>query len=387
MPPIDDAPVAAVGEIAGRYRDALLLLLRQKVAAPLEGIALDEAAKTAAADYRALATAVGAYNQAYEAANRAAAVGRASADAAALPRLSARLTTLQTLKRRHEAPLKPLCDNLLSLNAQKDRLEAERENLKAQLDTQTAKVATYRDAINRYLELFYADFEIARVEHNYVGGVNASFQIAINKVSVPMGDEKTPASRPSFRNTLSAGDRSTLALAFFLAQLDHDAGRERRIVVFDDPFSSQDSFRRNQTAIEVARVANRCAQVIVLSHDAHFLKRVQEKVQDHAVKFLKLSPIGEDTQITELDLAALLRSELRAHIDALQTFYRTNEAGAGRPRSEDPPSAGRSLPLDVHHPLRGHRQSRRHPHRHPLGRRCPPSGRPLQRAQRPQLLH
>ena len=37
-----------------------------------------------------------------------------------------------------------------------------------------------------------------------------------------------PMSQPSFKNTLSTGDRSTLALALFLAQLEHDAARSDR---------------------------------------------------------------------------------------------------------------------------------------------------------------
>jgi hypothetical protein len=35
-----------------------------------------------------------------------------------------------------------------------------------------------------------------------------------------LGDGTTPLGQPCFRTTLSAGDKSTLALAFFLAQLN-----------------------------------------------------------------------------------------------------------------------------------------------------------------------
>jgi wobble nucleotide-excising tRNase len=37
-----------------------------------------------------------------------------------------------------------------------------------------------------------------------------------------MTSRGTPTSQPSFKNTLSAGDRTTLALAFFLAQAEQD---------------------------------------------------------------------------------------------------------------------------------------------------------------------
>lgn len=65
-----------------------------------------------------------------------------------------------------------------------------------------------------------------------------------------MGDGKPLADRPSFKNTLSAGDRTTLAVAFFLAHLERDTDIGRKIVVLDDPLSSQDAFRRRQTVQE-----------------------------------------------------------------------------------------------------------------------------------------
>ena len=53
--------------------------------------------------------------------------------------------------------------------------------------------------------------------------------------------------RPSFSNTLSSGDKITLALAFFLAQLEHLPDESSQVVIFDDPFNSQDNFRKGWT--------------------------------------------------------------------------------------------------------------------------------------------
>jgi hypothetical protein len=47
--------------------------------------------------------------------------------------------------------------------------------------------------------------------------------------------------------------------------------------VFDDPFNSQDAFRRRQTVHEIVKLASTAAQVIVLSHDATFLKQIWDK--------------------------------------------------------------------------------------------------------------
>jgi wobble nucleotide-excising tRNase len=47
--------------------------------------------------------------------------------------------------------------------------------------------------------------------------------------------------------------------------------------VLDDPFTSQDAFRRRQTVHQIKKLGATCAQVIVLSHDVTFLKQVWEK--------------------------------------------------------------------------------------------------------------
>ena len=89
---------------------------------------------------------------------------------------------------------------------------------------------------------------------------------------------------PSFRNTLSAGDKSTLALALFLAKLNADQTLEETIVVLDDPFTSLDSFRRQFTAIEIRKLCDRAAQVIVLSHEKSFLRLLWEKIDQSTIK-------------------------------------------------------------------------------------------------------
>lgn len=70
-------------------------------------------------------------------------------------------------------------------------------------------------------------------------------------------------SKACFRNTLSAGDRSTLALAFFIAQLERDSKLADTVVLFDDPFTSQDKSRRLRTQHRITKLADTCRQVIV----------------------------------------------------------------------------------------------------------------------------
>lgn len=71
-------------------------------------------------------------------------------------------------------------------------------------------------------------------------------------------------------------DRNTLALAFFFASLDADPTLAHKVVVLDDPVSSLDEHRALTTVQEIRRLAQRAAQVIVLSHSKGFLCRIWE---------------------------------------------------------------------------------------------------------------
>ena len=139
-----------------------------------------------------------------------------------------------------------------------------------------------------------------------------------------LGDDKTLLDKPSFRNTLSSGDRSTLALAFFLAQLEHDPAKASKIVVFDDPFNSQDSFRKDHTVRKVRDCGETCAQVIVFSHDLHFLKRIWDRLQEKPAErqCLELKRIGlYDTTIVEWDIEAATQSAYKTDRQTLTDFY------------------------------------------------------------------
>ena len=146
----------------------------------------------------------------------------------------------------------------------------------------------------------------------------------INGTPVELGDDRTPLNQPSFRNTLSSGDRSTLALAFFLAQLKHDPGKASKIVVFDDPFNSQDNFRKDHTVRKIRDCGEICAQVIVFSHDLHFLKRIWDRLQEKPAerRCLELKRIGlYDTAIVEWNIEAATQSAYKTDRQALTDFY------------------------------------------------------------------
>ena len=144
-------------------------------------------------------------------------------------------------------------------------------------------------AINQYLAKFGASFSITGTKPSWPGGKTSStYQIQINGHPVDLGDNRTPLGTPCFRTALSAGDKSTLALAFFLARLDRDPALKDKVVVLDDPLSSLDEFRRAHTQQLICDLADRAAQVIVLSHDAFFLKRLCDASEGGRVKVMHI---------------------------------------------------------------------------------------------------
>lgn len=202
-----------------------------------------------------------------------------------------------------------LCEEYLTAGKAKKSLESEKKAAKEKLDQYTEQVfLKYQAQINSLLEQFGADFRITNTTQSYVGGkASSDYQLVINNVPVALGGPDAPIDATTFRNTLSSGDRSTLALAFFLAQLDLDPDLARKVVVLDDPFTSQDRSRRTCTQQLVRRKSTTAAQVIVLSHDADFLKLVWEGYDAALVKTLQLARTGQDTVLREWDIEAETR--------------------------------------------------------------------------------
>ena len=167
----------------------------------------------------------------------------------------------------------------------KTRYTNERTRLRAELTAYSNKIAlSLGQAINAYLSRLGAGFRIDYQQPNYRGkDPAAAYLLLINDVPVPPRSGEDSISEPSFRNTLSTGDKSVLALAFFLASLASDPNLEQTIVVLDDPFTSLDEFRRTFTANEIKKLVRTSKQVIVLSHDKTFLRLLWERIDQNLI--------------------------------------------------------------------------------------------------------
>ena len=324
----------AAGEALRTLRHAALALLDRKAATPLEHVASDAAFTAAKASLAGLQAGAGTYNQAVRAANATIAAKKAATAAADVRTVESALTRLRATKKRHEPNAKAACQAYESAQAEKKALEDQKEAVRGKLDEYTKQViGRYEQTINRLLDDFNAGFRITGTKHGYPGGVaSSSYQILINDTAVDLGDERTPLGTPGFRNTLSSGDKSTLALAFFLAQLEHGPDKAAKIVVFDDPFNSQDSFRKNCTVQKIKKCGEVCAQVIGLSHDDRFLKLIWDRLAHVSAerRCLRLARIGlRDTTVSEWDIELATQAQFLADRQALVDYYNSAE---GHPR-------------------------------------------------------
>ena len=157
----------------------------------------------------------------------------------------------------------------------------------------------YEGAVNLYLARFAASFRLGQVQSvNQRGGSSASYCVLINNESVEVGAEEGP----SFRNTLSAGDRNTLALAFFFASLEQDANLTSKIVIIDDPMTSLDEHRTLHTRAQIISVSRRVRQVIVLSHSKAFLCNLWDQADRNARTALRINRAAVGSEIDVWDV-------------------------------------------------------------------------------------
>ncbi|MCZ8320061.1 MAG: AAA family ATPase [Novosphingobium sp.] len=265
---------AALTRAWGEARDAVAEALAAKQAAPLEGSMLSEAAIAAIANYEAAKVAISASSESLLACNAQIALVKERAASANVAALTADLARLRSIRARHSAAVAPHCAAYEAERVAKTQTEGLRDQARVALDNYRRNIfPAYQGVINDYLGRFNAGFRLDQVNSvNTRGGSACSYSVLINNTAVP----QTADAGPSFRTTLSAGDRNALALAFFFASLEQDDQIAQKIVVIDDPMTSLDEHRSLTTVQEMRRLLPRVAQVIVLSHSKPFLCNLWE---------------------------------------------------------------------------------------------------------------
>ena len=285
-------------------------------------------AVAAVGDWSTLREDVATYNAEVDAFNEAITAVKKRAESRNSAAIEQELATLEARKARHTGAGKEAVKVYREEEANKARIENEKQAAKDRLaEYNETVIDAYRESVNDMLDRFGAAFRLSTVKIEYTGGKpRAGYVFEIRGVEVDPGNENTPAGVPCFRNTLSSGDRSTLAFAFFMAQVNSQPDLADLVVVLDDPFTSLDEFRQKWTCYAIRRLVKRAKQVIVLSHSLEFLHLVANNCPGIPLKTLKLDFVGAgDSDIVEFDLATATACNADKNVLTLKAYYFAEE--------------------------------------------------------------
>jgi wobble nucleotide-excising tRNase len=219
--------------------------------------------------------------------------------------LEVELKKLKAVKKRGEAGISTDCTNLIATDIQVKRLNQDKTTKQQQLDAYTSTLfSTYSGKINQYLRSFASYLEIRNLDSGYIG---SSTQPMIKYVLHVDGNEiklEDNATLPSFRYCLSEGDKSALALAFFLAKLETDTQIQDKIIVFDDPVSSFDLNRKSTTIHNLLNFGLKAKQLFVLTHNLIFAGEFWKAANQLSVlsQCSKIVFLGNSSCIVEYDI-------------------------------------------------------------------------------------
>ena len=262
------------------------------------------------------------YNQTVEIYNTAITTFRSSIKTVATAQLE--VDRLKRIKKRFETPIDTLCNQL---NTEKQTLRA-LETAYTQLSQQQQAAATvffnnYQTQINHYLgNVFRTHFRIDNVVHVAPRGRATQSQIGY-KLTIDGNDISFTPNQPfNAKECLSEGDKSTIALAFFLSKLDIDPNKQNKILIFDDPLSSLDTNRRAYTIGIIRALFQQLKQVVVLSHNEYFLHEIGKDIGTAQKCTLRITEdfVAKTSKIEICDLDELVKIEYFKHIERLEAF-------------------------------------------------------------------
>lgn len=188
-----------------------------------------------------------------------------------LHQLEIELKKLEGIKMRAIQTMKDQCSKLSRESQEVERLKTEKNTKQAELDTYSTSInANYTSGINAYLQAFSPYLSIQNLDAAYVGTATepmVKYALQIDGNDISFEDSSTI---PTFKYSLSEGDKTALALAFFLTKLDLDGSIQDKIIIFDDPVSSFDLNRKSTTISKLIHFGQQAKQLFVFTHNIIF---------------------------------------------------------------------------------------------------------------------
>ena len=296
----------SIGEDWTAARKTAADLLKAKQASPLEQRQISDSELSVLTKFNAQRSQIELVNTMLAGCNHTIQELKNQTETTSLESLRANLDRLKASKARHSDIIAPLCADYLQEKEAKAGTELLRAEARNALDEYRDNVfPTLQDGINAYLDRFNAGFRIDSLAPSNIGGGSGStctYNVVINNNPIAVRNASSPQGVPSFRNSLSAGDRNTLALALFFSSIDQNPDLANTTVVIDDPMSSLDDHRSLTTVQAVRNLVGRAKQVIVLSHNKAFLCEVWKGADQKECRPLEILQVGDRSSIRSWDV-------------------------------------------------------------------------------------
>lgn len=319
-----------IKSVLDNLRDAAIEVLTRKLSAPLSKIGSSDRFRIAVQRYTEIRAHVNEYNQGIRKVKAEIDSLKCSLATVNLGELQKEIKRLEAQKRRAQPDIARLCSEYQDLREEKSQFEEEKRTKRKELEQYTENLLRgYRETINEFLDQFGAGFSIEEMNVTHVRGTpRTEYQLAIlgERVNVSSQQREVAIGR-SFESTMSEGGKRTLALAFFLARLKVDENLRDYVVVVDDPVSSLDSGRRRATRDALAELAQHCSQLIVLSHDALFLRDFVRYLRDNEWEALQIRRQGDYSVIEKCDIHRLCRDEYYRIYETLIRYLEEGPTG------------------------------------------------------------
>lgn len=235
-----------------------------------------------------------------------------------IPQLEVELKKLKAIRKRGDAAIVTLCTNLTTYTQAVNGFNTQKNTKQQQLDTYSTSIFTnYTTKINQYLQAFAPYLEIRNLDSGYVGSSKEpmiKYALHINGNEIKFEDTALHA---SFKYSLSEGDKSALALAFFLTKLELDGNIQDKIVVFDDPVSSFDLNRKSTTISKLIGFGQQAKQLFVFTHNIIFACEFWKSANQISLtsQCCKIEYLGNTSSIVEFyidteTLSSILKDSL-----------------------------------------------------------------------------
>lgn len=295
--------------------------LKRKELSPLDHMELRSDLLVEFRSYAFLLSSIKSYNQSIENINMMILDKKKAIREGDLSKAEEDLELLQNKKIRLRPDIDRLCRYYKRLLRGRSNSMDKKKKAKAFLDSYTTTVfSEYETNINEYLESCGAGFRIEEVKTIYPGGkASVIYKLSIRGTTVDLSMPKSAKCCPCFNNTLSEGDKSTLAFIFFLAKLDREPNISNKIVVLDDPVSSLDAHRRCFTQQQIIRLSQCCKQVIILTHDLYLAQQVFDNARVETGT-LQIKRKGEASVIEKWDIETDIRSDYFKNYDVISEY-------------------------------------------------------------------